>query len=227
LLKPFGQNIWYCDGGHLDIAGFHYPIRMAVMRLAGGKLFIWSPTPLSDALRREVDALGTVSFIVAPNSLHHLSIPAWQAAYPAARTFGAPGLAARVKDLRIDQTLGETPPPEWSAEIDQTPVPGNAITTEVVFFHRESATVLFTDLIQNFPPGWFKGWRGVVAKVDRLTAPHPEVPQKFRVAFTGRTQARLALTRIRAWPAEKVLMAHGPAIATDGGAAIARAFRWL
>jgi hypothetical protein len=41
-------------------------------------------------------------------------------------------------------------------------VPGNAITTEVAFFHRESATVLFTDLLQHFRPGWFTGWRSLV-----------------------------------------------------------------
>lgn len=32
---------------------------------------------------------------------------------------------------------------------------GNLITTEVVFFHVKSGTVLFTDLIQQFPANWF------------------------------------------------------------------------
>src|SRR5207253_182649 len=49
----------------------HYPTRMAVIRLSGGGLFLWSPIPLTDGLRAEVDALGEVSHIVAPNSLHH------------------------------------------------------------------------------------------------------------------------------------------------------------
>ena len=40
---------------------------------------------------------------------------------------------------------------------------GNAITTEVVFFHARSGTVLFTDLVQQLPAHWFSGWRALVA----------------------------------------------------------------
>ena len=46
-------------------------------------------------------------------------------------------------------------PPIWGDDIDQVIMRGNTITTEVVFFHRTSGTVLFTDLLQNFPPDWF------------------------------------------------------------------------
>jgi hypothetical protein len=77
-----------------------------------------------------------------------------------------------------------------------------------VFFHRQSRTVLFTDLIQHFGPAWFTGWRAVVAKLDLMVAPEPQVPRKFRTAFVNRRAARAALTRILAWPAKRVLMAH-------------------
>ena len=46
---------------------------------------------------------------------------------------------------------------------------GNAITTEAVFFHRKSGVALFCDLLQHFPPGWFTGWRAVIAKLDGMT----------------------------------------------------------
>lgn len=106
-------------------------------------------------------------------------------------------------------------------------VPGNLITTEVVFFHRNSATVLFTDLIQQFPPGWFSGWRATVARLDLMTESEPAVPRKFRIMFVNRRAARAALTRILEWPAKKVLMAHGAPVERDGQAFISRAFGWL
>lgn len=227
LLTPLGPDIWIAGGATVDVAGFSYPTRMAIIRLAGGNLFVWSPTTLSDALRREVDALGTVRLIVAPNTLHHLFIPEWTAAYPPARSFAAPGLQKRRKDIAFGAELGEAPAAEWEGAIDQVVVHGNAITTEVVFFHRASGTVLFTDLLQHFPKGWFKGWRGVVARLDRLTAREAAVPQKFRVAFTNRKAARRALDRILAWPADKVVMAHGAPVMADGQAFLRRAFRWL
>jgi hypothetical protein len=106
-------------------------------------------------------------------------------------------------------------------------VRGNRITTEVVFFHRQSRTVLFTDLIQQFPPGWFTGWRAIVARLDLMQAPEPSTPRKFRIACFDRRTARDCVRRILDWPAEKVLMAHGRPVETDGRAFIARTFSWL
>jgi hypothetical protein len=82
MLQSFGDDIWLADGPETVVAGFRYPTRMAVIRLPGRSLFIWSPVALSDALRAAVDALGQVDHIVAPNSLHHLFLGEWQAATP-------------------------------------------------------------------------------------------------------------------------------------------------
>lgn len=226
-LQPFGPDIWLADGPTTAVIGFQYPTRMAVIRLSGGDLLIWSPVALSDALRRQVEGLGEVRHLVAPNSLHHLFLGDWHEAFPQAKLYAAPGLSARRKDLQIDAELGDAPPPAWADDLDQVLVRGNSITTEAVFFHRSSGTVLFTDLIQQFPKGWFRGWRAVVARLDLMTQAEPAVPRKFRLAFKDRRAARASLKRILAWPASKVVMAHGTPVEQDGQAFIARAFRWL
>jgi hypothetical protein len=227
MLKPFGHEIWIADGPDAVTGGFHYPTRMAVMRLSDGGLFIWSPVPLTDILRADVDALGHVRHIIAPNSLHHLFLPEWKIAYPKAKAYAPPGLRKKRADIAFDADLGNAPGPDWATEIDHVVVPGNLITAEVVFFHVKSATVLFTDLIQQFPIGWFSGWRAIVAKLDLMVGPEPAVPRKFRFTFTNRRAARDALERIFAWPAEKVLMAHGTPVETDARAFLRRAFGWL
>ena len=227
MLQPFAANLWIADGPITATAGFRYPTRMAVIRLADGGLFIWSPVALTHDLRAAVDALGPVRFLVAPNALHHLYLAAWRDAFPAARLYAPPGLRARRADLRFDVDLADAPPPEWAQDIDQVIVRGNLITTEVVFFHRASRTVIFTDLIQQFSPGWFTGWRAIIARLDLMTAPQPETPRKFRNSFVNRKAARAALTRILAWPAERVLMAHAPPVEQDGQAFIRRVFDWL
>jgi hypothetical protein len=228
MLKKFGHEIWTADGSEVVAAlGFHYPTRMAVIRLSGEDLFIWSPIALTDSLRADVDAIGKVRFLIAPNSLHHLFIADWKHAYPDARVYAAPGLREKRKDLAFDGDLDGTPTPSWFEEVDHVLVAGNAITNEVVFFHRNSGTVIFTDLIQQMPAGWFSGWRAVVAKLDLMVGLEPSVPRKFRVAFTNRSLAREALKRVLAWPAEKVLMAHGTPVEKNGQAFLRRAFRWL
>jgi hypothetical protein len=227
-LEEFGPEIWIGNGPTVTAAGgFHYPTRLAVIRLAGGALFIWSPTALTDELRAAVDALGPVRVLIAPNALHHTFLEAWADAYPAARLYAPPGLRQRRRDLDFHADLLDGPPAEWSEDIDQVVVRGNLITTEVVFFHRQSRTVIFTDLIQHFSPSWFTGWRAVVARLDLMTAPEPQVPRKFRNAFVNRRAARAAVRRILAWPADKVLMAHAPPVEAGGQAFIGRAFRWL
>lgn len=204
VLTEFGPAIWIADGPTVTAsAGFRYPTRMAVIQLSGGGLFIWSPTALTDALRAEVDALGKVGFLIAPNSLHHVFLGDWQRVYPDARVYAPPGLRKKRGDIRFNGDLGDTPDADWADDLDQVVMRGNRITTEVVFFHRASRTVLFTDLVQHFRRGWFKGWRALVARLDLMVAAEPSVPRKFRAAFTDRAVARAAIQRVLAWPAER------------------------
>ncbi|WP_338132048.1 DUF4336 domain-containing protein [Bradyrhizobium elkanii] len=200
---------------------------MAVVRLSDGGLFIWSPVRWTEELQAGVAALGQVRHIVAPNSLHHLFLAEWKQACPAAVLHAPPGLRKRRRDLGFDADLADAPSLDWAGQIDQVVMRGNLITTEVVFFHVESGTVLFTDLLQQIPPELLSGWRATIAKLDLMVGPEPSVPRKFRVAFTGRRAARAALQRILAWPAEKVLMAHGTPVEKDAPAFLRRAFAWL
>ncbi|HRE45967.1 MAG TPA: DUF4336 domain-containing protein [Terricaulis sp.] len=225
-MEAFAEEIWIASGPTVQSAGFTYPTRMAVIRLEDGGLFVCSPVALSAELSAALKALGDVRFVIAPNSLHHMALPEWRAAYHDARFYAAPGLRARRKDIAFDGDLTEAPMP-WADEIDCVLVQGNAITTEAVFFHRRSGAVLFTDLLQNFPPDWFKGWRALIARLDGMLAPSPRVPQKFRVAFTNRKAARASIAAILAWPAQRVLMAHGSPVRQDGAAFLRRAFSWL
>ena len=228
MLREFGPNIWITDGPTVTAAaGFRYPTRMAIVRLTNGDLVLWSPTALTDDLRAEVETLGVARYLVAPNSLHHTFLGDWQRAYPDATVYAPPRLREKRQDIRFDADFSDGPIAAWAGEIDHAIMWGNRIMTEVVFFHHQSGTAIFTDLIQQFPRGWFTGWRALVARLDLMTAAEPAVPRKFRVAFTDRHAAREALRRILAWPAEKVLIAHGPPITDGGQAFLRRAFRWL
>ncbi|MEO3387807.1 DUF4336 domain-containing protein [Mesorhizobium sp. CAU 1741] len=227
MLQRFGDEIWIADGPNVMSMGFRYPSRMTIIRLDDGTLFVWSPVAMNATLKAEVEALGTVKHVVAPNSLHHVFLGEWASAFPDAHLYAAPQLRSKCPEIKFDHDLGDVAPDAWVREIDQVAVPGNAITTEVVFFHKKSATVLFTDLIQQFPEDWFSGWRRFVAKWDLMVSREATVPRKFRIAFTDRKLACAALRRILEWPADKVLMAHGAPVMTDGRNQIARAFAWL
>ncbi|MFM7427859.1 MAG: hypothetical protein ACKO7W_23145 [Elainella sp.] len=64
---------------------YPYSHRAVVLRLSDGSLFVLSPIQLTPEIRAEVDALGTVKFLVSPNHLHHLYLGDWSQAYPDAK----------------------------------------------------------------------------------------------------------------------------------------------
>lgn len=227
MLLQFGEEIWTAGGPTVSVAGFRYPTRMVAIRLRDGALFIWSPTAPTSELRDSIDHLGPVRHLVAPNTLHHMFVGQWQKAYPAAETWAVSELRAKQPSLRVDHDLQDVPPPRWASEVDQVIIGGNLITTEVVFFHRQSRTAIFTDLIQHFDRGWFNGWRAIIARLDLLTATQPTVPRKFRIAFSDRKVAREAVERVLGWPIDKLLTAHGIPIAQGGRDVVAHAFKWL
>jgi Domain of unknown function (DUF4336) len=226
-LRAFGPDIWVSEGPVVSFYGFRYPTRMGVIRLSDRSLFVWSPVALSAALRNEVDALGTVRHLVSPNRLHHLFLGEWKAAYPEARLYASPGLRRKRRDLAFDAELGNAPDPAWAADIDQVLMLGSFVMTEVVFFHRASRSALFADLIQDFSPDWFSGWRGWLARLDGIVAPKHGAPREWRASFLDRRAARATLGRILAWPIDQVLIAHGEPVSTNGALFVRRAFAWL
>ncbi|WP_370208162.1 DUF4336 domain-containing protein [Pararhodobacter marinus] len=227
MLTAFGPQIWLSDGPVLTAAlGFRYPTRMAVIRLGGGDLVVWSPVALTDTLRAALAGLGPVGHVIAPNSLHDTFLADWAAAFPQAVLHPAPGIAGAHPDLTFADTLGDRAPPAWAQEMDQV-VLRSAITDEVVFFHRPSGTVLLTDFIQQVPAGWHRGWRGLIARLDRMTEARPTVPRKFRLALRDRDAAKQAARHILSWPAQRVVMAHGTPVIAEAQEVLRRAFGWL
>ncbi|HEY8950810.1 MAG TPA: DUF4336 domain-containing protein [Rhizomicrobium sp.] len=225
-LQSLGPDIWLAEGPVVSFYGFPYPTRMVVIRVSGGGLFVWSPIALAPELKAEIDALGPVAHVVSPNKIHHLSMGEWQDAYPSAKLYASPGLAKKRNDLRFEATLGDSPLVAWAADIDQVEMGNSWAMNEIVFFHRKSRTAIFADLIENFRPGWFKGWKGWLARLDGIVMPNGGAPREWRLTFK-KTIARAALARIIAWQPEQVVMAHGELTRTDGAAFIRKSFRWL
>jgi hypothetical protein len=125
--------------------------------LIDGSLFILSPIQLTPDIRTEIDGLGAVKCLVSPNHLHHLYLGDWSQAYPDAKLYASPRLAPKRKDLTFYKTLFKNEPePEWQGQIDQCLFgSGNGWIDELVFFHRASRTVVFTDLVMDFDPETF------------------------------------------------------------------------
>ena len=226
-LKKIADEIWIADGPTVSFYGFPYPTRMALVRLANGDLWVWSPVDLDAELRSEVDALGPVRHLVSPNKIHHLFLGVWAEAWPEARLYASPGLVPRRKDLHFDAELGDIPDPTWDGQIDQVVVRGSFAMEEVLFFHRRSSTCLVCDLIQRHDKKKQSGWKGCLMRLDGLVGPDGSTPREWRLSFVNRARARTALETALRWQPEHLVIAHGEWAPTDGAAALRHGLRWL
>lgn len=232
VLKPVAENLWIVDSGPQQAMGLTLPVRMTVIRLGNGDIWLHSPTRFNSELRREIETLGPIRHLVAPNIAHWTHLKNWQTSCPAAVTSASPNLRQRPQvqreGLRLDRDLTDAPPGEWSGEIEQVVVPGGAGFREVAFLHRPTRTLILTDLIQNLEPEKLPLGTRVFAKLTGIQAPDGKAPAYLRLVIRlRRDEAKEAVSRIVAWNPERVIFSHGQWFERDGAESLKRAFRWL
>jgi uncharacterized protein DUF4336 len=222
MLQQLTSDLW-CAEHHFRASGLPVSSRMTVVRLQGGRLWLHSPVPMHAGLRAELEALGTVAFIVAPNKVHHLFLGECAAAFPQAHCLVAPGLPQKRRDLAGVEELRSTSGAPWGSELEFSLFEGVPIANETVWFHRPSGTLVLTDLCQ-----W---WRGDLPLASRLYAHltgvrhRLAVPRTVRLLVKDRAAARASAHRILQWPFTRVVMAHNTVVDTDAHGAVSRAFR--
>jgi hypothetical protein len=223
--------LWFADGDIVSFKGFDYPTRMVVVRLADGGLWLWSPVEKTTALEGEVRTLGPVRHIVSPNKLHYLFLGDWQAAFPEADVWATASTIAKRPEVRFAGALADDPPPAWEGQIDQFHFANSPIVDELMFFHRASRTAIIADLSQSFSEAFLKDhwpwWMRPIARLSKMVEGWGYPPIDYRLSFRHRASARPKVRALIAEHPERVVVAHGAIIRTDGEAFLRRAFSWL
>ena len=231
-LKRVADDVWIVDSGPLHALGLAVPLRMSVVRLQSGGMWLHSPTPYNTGLQREITQLAPIGHLVAPNIAHWMYMKDWKAACPDAITWAAPGLRERAQvrksGLVLDRDLTDTVPPEWADEFDQVVVPGGFGVHEVAFFHRPSRTLFLTDLIQNFEARKVQPLARPLVRMTGAMAPDGKAPMHFRFAINARRDlAAAAARKMIGWAPERVIFTHGRWFESDGTAQLRHSLRWL
>lgn len=232
ILKPVDEDIWIVDGPLIRFHGLPFPTRMTVVRLGDGSLWLHSPTALDPSLQAALQAEGPIRHLVAPNWIHYAHVADWKSCLPDALAWASPGVreraASRGVAVTFDRDLGPVAPAEWAAQIDQRTVGGSRVHREVVFFHRPSATLILTDLIENFEPARLPWWMRPLTRLAGIAAPHGGMPRDMAATFRkGRGELRAAVEWMLERRPRRVIIAHGEWFDTGGEAVLRRAFDWV
>jgi hypothetical protein len=223
MLTKFADNIWICEAP-LKLYGVDLGTRMTIIDLDGqGSLFVHSPIKLSEQLKNEIDALGKIKYVVAPNKWHHLSIGEFKAVYPSAKFYCAQGLEKKRSDFCFEAVIGHDQNYPWNEALGHKLVEGVPIFNEIVFFHHQTKTLIVTDLATHICEsssfftrtilkllgsyGQF-GW----AKLEKLYY------VRNRKAF------KASVENILRWDIERILLTHGAPITFGGKELLKKAF---
>ena len=232
VAKPVAEDVWVVDAEPMRIMGAAVPVRMTVLRLGDGGLWLHSPTRCTPEALAAIEALGPVRHLVAPNVAHWTFLEGWQRRCPEAITWAAPGLGRRRQvrrsGVRIDHDLRSDPPEAWADEMDQAVIPGGAGFREVAFGHRASRTLVLTDLVLNLEMDRVPAPTRTYACVTGTAAPHGSTPRYIRpVIRLRRRDAVAAVERILSWAPERVVFAHGRWFEADGAERLRLSLAWL
>jgi hypothetical protein len=225
VIRQIDTGLWVAERAHRYL-GFEIGTRMTVIRLGDESLFVHSPVLLDEETRAELDGIGAVRHVVAPNRFHHMYVAEYSKNYPEAKIYGAPGLETKRRDLRFDATLGDIAPQAWSGQIEQIVFRAFGALNETIFFDRRSRTALFTDLMFNVSHSDHAMTR-LVLRLDGGFG-GLAVPWTFRLAIRMRREmARDAIEKILEWDFDRITVGHGDLVERGGNDAMRKAWVFL
>lgn len=214
LTEYIKDQIWVLEYpvrfGGMDIFG-----RTTILKLENGDLIIHDPCEINDLIKKEIDAIGIVKYIVAPGSYHHLFVTDFQQKYPNAETFLCPGLEQKRPDIKFDWILGNKSDHRWEDTIDQVLVYGTKYIWEVAFFHKPSKTLILVDLLENIGDDYqhpasllLRFWWKIVFRMWN----NPKAAPEYQMGWGNKRIVKNGLDKILSWNAERVIIAHGEII---------------
>jgi len=221
MLREIDKNIWVSER-KFQFFGLEVGTRMTVIRLTNGEIIVISPIDADKITIQQINELGNVTVIIAPNCYHYLFLAKFKSIYHSAKIWAAPGLDAKIPTLRIDRILNERGTIGGLDEIEyflfagfQTiGIGGSVILNEIVFWHRESQSLILTDTAFHFDAS-FPWQTRLVARIiggDRQL--EPTILEKL--ASRNKEQIKRSIQHVLCWDFNRVIMAHGSIIKRDG-----------
>lgn len=224
LLSTVVPDVIWASERPVWFSGVRLRARSTVIRLADRRLLIHSPPLPTPDLCAEIEALGEVSYLLVPNSFHHLATPAFAARYPAASVIGPRSAAAKNRALKLQREL--TPEALTSAipDCEAIPLEGCPFLDETVIFHRPTGSLLGADLLISAGAGDHFSWRWAA----RITGCYgkPSVPPDVRGKTRANQVTARAIDRMTSLPIQRILVAHCDPIVDRPAAKLAEAWKF-
>lgn len=207
MFQEITDGLWHDTHEHSMPGGLQFRTRATLARLEDGGLWMHSPIPIDDAVAEQIDALGELRHIVAPNGWHDSYAGTAKERYPEATLWGSPALRQSKSPPPVDAWLGDAEPP-WAGELCPMLIEGAPKVDEFVFLHARTGTLVVTDLLFQirYPVNtltkmvlWMSGTSGGKLAQSRM----------WRSSTKDRAAAGRSIQTMLDWSFERVVLAHG------------------
>lgn len=223
-LSKLAAGVW-TEATPVRIVGTELSATMTVLRLPKGDLMLHSPIPLTDERRREVEALGTLSHLMAPNLFHHSWLAEWAAAFPRAELHVPTRLPKQRPDLAAARVNVLESPRTMADGIELLPIDGCRLG-ETALFYRPARVLVVADLVHNVgrPEGaWTRFYTKTMGFYDCVA-----LSRVLRwTAFSDKRAARRSIDRLLELDFETLIVGHGAPVRAGAKAALESALSWL
>ena len=195
---------------------------MTVLKTQSG-LLLYSPVALDAEIVASIRALGTVTDIVAPNSMHHMYLRPCVATFPEANCWVPEGLLEKIGPVDGAQII--TPNVVFGNEngIKKFTLTGHRIQ-ETIIFHEPSQTLLTADLLYNYQSEQFPAEKLFFRMIGNYGRPNVAFYHRFSVK--DKSSIRCMIDKVTSWPINRIIMSHGRIIeSADAGTIFADAWK--
>ena len=208
-IEKLADNL-YTVVGKLRMPFGETPRRMTIVKLASGRLAIYSAIALDEARMRDLEALGRPAFLIVPSGIHRIDAKPWKDRYPELAVIAPAGARERISEVvPIDATVADLGDPD----VVLATVPGtDGRELAMTVATPSGKTLVVNDLIFNLPA--MKGIAGFGLRILGFGPGHPTMPKLVKRKLVADDAAVRA--QLRAWAddagIERILVAHGAPI---------------
>jgi hypothetical protein len=204
--------------GMMPMPIFETNRRMTVVRLASGKLVIYSAMALDEPEMRALEVFGDPAYLIVPSALHRMDAKPWKDRYPNLIVIAPAHARSKVEAIvHVDQTNIDFRDPR----VRFLSVPGTEDReAALVVRGTRGTTLVVNDLIFNVDdqPG-FGGW---LFKVLGFSGAEPKIPKIVQLkTVKDRSQLR---AQLEAWSQlenlERIIVSHGAIVTRDPAGAL-------
>ncbi len=198
--------------GELPMPFGDFPRRMTVVRLADGRLVIFSAVALDEPEMRALEKFGTPSFLIIPSDIHRMDAKIWKDRYPDIRVIAPPGARKKTEELI---GVDATEPDFGDPSVRYVTVPGTEGREAALLVHTSTGTTLvLCDLIWNVHHR--SGFGGFLFRLFRLTSEKPQIASVVRAKIKDKRALR---DQLITWSnldgLNRIVVSHGDIVESD------------